>query len=506
MRRAFLKTFTPLFRALLPSSTMPAYDSQSNGRRTAGWNPGIDAINALISGGGENLRAKSRQMGRNNAWANNAIESFTANVVGSGIVPRWKHPDKAIRKTLQEAWKRWTDEADADGISDFYGMQSLACRSAIEAGEVLARFRPRYTSDGMTVPLQIQLLEAEYLPLWKNELLPNGSIQQGIEFDPIRRRRAYWLYKNHPGEFVLFGSNAIILPVPAVQVLHLYKPIRPSQHRGQPFLTPVLVALHEIEKYDDAEVVRKNLAAMMCFFLEDADPTNPVNGTMQFGDNQGVDNGNIPMQGLEPGSGYTPPPGKKVVFNTPGDVGPMYPHFMRAQLQKISAGLGITYEQMTGDLTGVNYSSIRAGLLEFRRRCEMWQHQIMVFQFCRPIVRQFLDQAAIAGVINARDYGRNQNLYLDVEWKPPAWPWVDPLKDVEAEVIALDNLIKARSETIAERGYDAVEIDDQIKADQDREQALQLDRHAAPLRPWTQPQDASTSPTGPKLVEKGNAG
>jgi capsid protein len=78
-------------------------------------------------------------------------------------------------------------------------------------------------------------------------------------------------------------------------------------------------------------------------------------------------------------------PGEDIKFTSPSDVGGNYEAFMRQQLRSIAVGVGLTYEQLTSDLTEVNYSSIRAGLIEFRRKAAQIQHHLMVYQFCRPV-------------------------------------------------------------------------------------------------------------------------
>jgi hypothetical protein len=84
--------------------------------------------------------------------------------IGTGIKPVL-HPDASIKEQIQSLWLRWTDEADASGLTDFYGLQAMACRSVMEAGECFIRLRPRLPKDGLSVPLQLQLLEAEHLQL-----------------------------------------------------------------------------------------------------------------------------------------------------------------------------------------------------------------------------------------------------------------------------------------------------------------------------------------------------
>lgn len=459
--------------AAASSGTTPLYNSTGQGRATAGWNPGSDAINALVQAGGDQLVRQSRDLDRRNAWAHNAVESFVSNAIGTGIVPKWK--DAEARGRLEPAWLKWTDEADAAGSSDFYGLEALAARTTLVAGECLARLRPRRISDGLTVPLQVQLLEPEHLPLTKNEDLGLGrKIRWGIEFDPIGRRTAYWMYREHPGERPMFFPAHDIARVPSEEVIHLFRPLRPGQHRGQPWLAPVVLQLWEVEQYDRSELIRKGLAAMMAFFERDLDGSSMA----ILAENGEKDADDTPIQGVEPGSFIRMPFGKTIESPQFTDLDGMYAVFMTWQLRKVAAGLGITYEQLTGDWEKVTYSSARAAILEFRRHCEAFQHLVMVYQFCRPVLKAFVDAAAIANVIDARDYARRPAAYLDVEWAPPKWPWVDPEKDIKAEILAIDNLLKSRSQVVKETtGADRESLDIEIQQDQASEKAKKLERH-----------------------------
>jgi lambda family phage portal protein len=193
------------------------------------------------------------------------------------------------------------------------------------------------------------------------------------------------------------------------------------------------------------------------------------------------------LAGLEPGTLQVLLPGEDVKFSSPADVGASYETFMRVQLRSIAAGMGITYEQLTGDLTGVNYSSIRAGLLEFRRRCEQFQHQVIVFQMCRPIWRQWIQAAMLSGALpaTADDAG-----YYDVKWIPPGFAWVDPLKDIKAQIMAVRAGFKSRAEVVSEQGYDAEALDREIAADNERADSLGLEYDSDPRK---EPNAASVS-------------
>jgi hypothetical protein len=158
-------------------------------------------VNTLIQAAGADMTARARYLIRNNGYAANAVESWAGNAVGTGIKPSSGIADAVLKDRVQRLWLRWTDESDAEGLTDFYGQQRRAARELFIAGEVFFRIRPRRPEDGLSVPLQLQMLPAEMLPLNHNQALDNGHrIRQGIEFDRIGRRVAYHFLRRHPGD------------------------------------------------------------------------------------------------------------------------------------------------------------------------------------------------------------------------------------------------------------------------------------------------------------------
>ena len=486
--------FKRLRRSLLGGT--PIYDGVGSGRRAIAWapaNPG--AIAAMLFGQSE-LRAKSRDLVRRNAWANAAVESFVANAIGTGIKPQSMVADPEVRERIQALWRDWTEVADAAGLTDFYGLQALACRAMLEGGEALVRIRFRRPEDGLPVALQIQVLEPEHLPVTLNTTAQNGNlIRAGIEFDRLGRRVAYHLYRSHPEEGALApmsGTGGMeTVRVNATEIVHLFRPLRPGQIRGEPWLARALVKLHELDQYDDAELVRKKTAAMFAGFITRVGPEDNLMG-------EGVaDPNGVALAGLEPGTMQILEPGEDIKFSQPADVGGSYSEFLRMQFRAVAAAMGVTYEQLTGDLTQVNYSSIRAGLLEFRRRCEALQHGVIVHQLCRPIWRAFIDQAVLEGALELPGFvsagtGERRAL-LACKWIPQGWQWVDPQKEFNAMLTAIRAGLLSRSEAISSFGYDAEDIDREIAADNARADALGLvfesdPRHDQAPRSTTAPQ------------------
>ena len=455
-----------------PPPIKAQFDATKGTRRLLGWQPSGQNLNSLLTNGGDTLVRRARDLCRNNAYARAACDAFAANVVGAGIKPSSLLRSRPQREEIQRAWLEWTDAADADGLTDFYGLQALAARALFEAGECFIRIRERRPGDGLDVPIQLQMLEAEMCPWELNRQEPTGTaIRCGIEVNAIGRRVAYWFHRRHPGdstEFIQSSAGDFYVRVPANQVIHLYNPLRPGQLRGVPWLTPSMIPLKILGDYDDAELERKRQAALIAGFITVPAPEyDPMNGEDQ-------DDGTA-LAAIQPGMWQKLLPGEQVTLASPADVGNSYDPFQYRVLTQACAGLGMPYATVTGDLKQVNYSSIRAGLVEFRRRIEQLQHAVFVYQMCRPIWARFMDAAVLSGrLANLTGYARDPMKYRAVKWITPAWAWVDPLKDRKAEQLAVQMGWKSRSDVIEAEGYDPEEVDQRIKEDQERADALDL--------------------------------
>ncbi len=455
----------------MPKRQAGGYEGAASGRRLSSWQPGDAGANALLFRDASLMRSRSRDLVRRNAWASNALDSLVANLIGTGIKPQSTHADAELKEKIQALWLAWTSEADAHGICGFYGLQALVARAMAEGGEVLVRLRNRTEQDGLVVPLQLQVLEPEHLPASLNQDLANGhKIRAGIEFDRIGRRVAYHLFREHPGEQPMLYKSGEMSRVPASEVCHIFKPLRPGQLRGEPWFAQALVKLHELDQYDDAELVRKKTAALIAGFITKPDPDLGIAGEDE---KEPDEDGSAPVT-WAPGTMQVLLPGESVTFSDPADVGGQYTEFMRTQLRAVAVGLGLTYEQFTGDLTGVNYSSIRAGLLEFRRRMEQLQRMVFVHQFCRPVWARWMDQAVLSGALQMPDYPNMRREYRAVKWIPQGWQWVDPQKEFNAVVLAIRAGLLSRAEAVSTYGYDIEEIDREITGDNARADDLDL--------------------------------
>jgi lambda family phage portal protein len=251
------------------------------------------------------------------------------------------------------------------------------------------------------------------------------------------------MFPVHPGEVAMFRRASLTSqPVPAASMLHLFDRLRPGQVRGVPWFAPVILKLRDLDEYDDAELVRKKIEACFAAFVTGADDEETLGSAATDAEGRRVES-------FEPGMIEYLAPGKDVKFATPS-AGGGYAEYMRVQLHAIAAGIGLTYELLTGDLSQVNYSSIRAGLLEFRRRMEALQWQLLVPGLCRPVWQRFV---ATAQAIGALPTGM-----MEAEWTAPRFEAVDPLKDIQADILAVRGGLMTLKEAIARQGYDPAHV------------------------------------------------
>ncbi len=420
------------------------YEAAARGRGTDGWRALGGNADAEIAASGAVLRERMRDLVRNDPLAAKAVQVLVSNIVGTGIRPRAAGADPAANKAADEVWRQWSRLADADGHTDFHGLTQLAVREMIEGGEVFARRFRRPLSDRLPLPLQIQLLEADHLDSTRFDQRPDGSrIVQGIEYDSLGRRRAYWLYPDHPGDpSPIFGQKLESVRVDASRIAHLFERQR-VQNRGVPWGAPAMRALRDLGDWHTSELTRKKIEASMVAFVfgvdEDQQSLAPV--VLDADGNR--------IEQFEPGLiGYVRH-GKDVKFNAPSSTSGIY-EWNRVQQHIIAAGFRVPYELLTGDLSQVNFSSSRVGLSEFRRMVEAVQWHIVIPQFCEPVWRWVMDMAATMGRIP--DAG------IPAEWGLPKFDSVNPLQDVQADILEVRSGFATVQQMIAKRGYDPAAI------------------------------------------------
>lgn len=434
-------------------NAMAYYDGATLGRRGSSIRrKGVDA-NAVARKTLSALRDGSRDLKRNHAYAARAVQAICNNTIGTGIVPVFRHNDDSIETEIQRLAKEHlqTTACDVDGRHNFAGLQALAMETMVDAGEVLVRRRKAPSSLGLPVPLQYQVLEPEHLDQRKDgKTTGGGRIVQGVEFDAMGQRTHYWLLQEHPGSgFRLSIPQSV--QIPASEILHVYRVDRPGQVRGIPWSAPILLRMADFADYLDGQLVRQKVAASFAIFK-----INPT------ADPVGTSADDKKLEFIEPGTVQELGPGEDIKFPTLpsvdglGEVSGIYLH-------EIAAGYGVSYEALTGDLKGVNFSSGRMGWLEFQRNIDAWRWKTIIPQLCDPMVAWFLDAVSLLGVDIAGTIVRHT---------PPPRQMIDPTKEVPAKRDEIRAGLTSWSQSLRERGLDPEEHFEEMAKDKER-----IDRH-----------------------------
>jgi lambda family phage portal protein len=424
------------------------YEAATAGRRTQGWaRAGATDANAANMSGLARLREVARDLVRNNAYAESALSTIVDHCCGGwGIVakPNKTSSTAAARNQAAARWAAWADTTacDAEGRLDFAGLQKQVMRTAVEAGEVLVRRRWRRPEDGLPIPMQLQILEPDYLDSQRDGITTpsGGRIIQGIEFDAIGRRVGYWLFAEHPGSaFQSTRSPGASRVIPASEILHIYKHGRPGQIRGASWFAPVTLTLKDLDDYEDAALMKQKIAACLAVVTSDLDGTSPALGTTTP-TAPGIDM-------LEPGMILNVAPGRSITVVDPPSVNE-HDTYAKTVLRKIATGLGVTYEDLTGDYAGMPFSAARMSRLRHWTRVEDWRWRMLIPQLCDPVWRWAMEAAVVGGMqvpVGALP---------TAEWTAPAAPMIDPEAEAKAYQLAMRIGAITWPDMVRERGYD----------------------------------------------------
>lgn len=438
------------------------------------WSTTRSGPNSVITSAGDALVARARDLDRNNALARRACSSLATNLVGDGIRVKVDGLSDEEERRFSYLWERFVAECSTSSDANLYTLQHQAALTMFRDGDSLVRRRPRRLADGLAVPVQLQSLEVDMLDTTVDGAgreSQGGIVVAGIEFDALDRRTGYHLHRHHPRESAHFRAGVGVSStfVRAADVAHLFDSsrARPGQVKGVPWLHAVMNTLRDLEDYNTAEIVRKKGEA--CFVAamtvdEDEqeqtglDARKPGGGYFTDADGKRVDR-------ITPGLMFVGRNGKSIEFNRPGPaVG--VEEFERTRQRNIAAGALIPYSLLTGDLSDVNYSSIRAGLNEFRQMIKAFRSQVFIPMWCDPVYRWFLASSVASGRLPKREPAVTIPGYADPyfgyapTWSAPAFQSVDRLKDAEADLLELRAGLASLPEILHNRGKSIEQVID----------------------------------------------
>ena len=444
-----------------------AFDGATGGRLTADWITSNLSADAALYGRLNILRDRARDLERNNEWVRGFLRTLENNVLGeSGIALQMRVRDQSGRldevanQIIEDRWWQWgrVGNCTLNRRQSWRDVQKLVLRSIARDGEVMVRIRRRREG------LRLQVLESDLLDTDYNVTLGNGNeVRFGVEFGPDREVVAYHLLNRHPGDNLPTSvPTERHTRVEAFALIHLFIEERADQSRGFPWVVASVRGLRMLDGYQEAELVAaRTAAAKMGFFTRKA-------GEGYEGESDSE--GNLRMD-ASPGSFEELPEGVDFKAWDPNHPNQAFGDFIKARLRGVATSLGVSYNTLTSDLEGVNYSSIRAGLLEER---EVWKalQRWLIEHFCEPVFSAWLQ---IELMSSRMPLPATKIWKFDApEFRGRRWQWVDPKKDMEAAILGIRAGLTSQRDVIAEGGGDRHDVFTTIASDNEEAAKLGL--------------------------------
>ncbi len=428
------------------------------------------------------IRGRSRSLSYNNDYARKFLQMCQANISGPNGVTLQAAPlgndgkvDRFDGASIEAGWAAWGKRGvcEVSKRLSWRDVEALVVRAVPRDGEALLRLIPGSTSN--TFGFAVQLLDIDRLDINKNEQLAGGRfIKMGVECEPWGEAIAYHLRRRHPGDG-LYSTYTLhdFERVPASEIIHLYLPERPEQTRGLPWMVSAMLRLQHLGKYDEAAVVAARVGAAKMGWWQTPDGSGDA-----LKDDEEAD-GTLVTE-AEPGTFAIAPTGYQLSSFNPDYPHEQYQPFVRACLRGIASGIGVAYNTLGNDLEGVNYSSIRQGVMEERDGWMLLQRWL-IESLHEKIFPQWLRFSLLHEQLKTKS-GKPLPLsrfdkFNAASWQGRRWAWVDPEKDIEAARLAISAGLKSRTMIAAEQGVDLEDVLDDLQREDQmaKERGLTLD-------------------------------
>ena len=426
------------------------YQAADTSRLRGNWVPFGDSGPESVDGPDRDLiRRRAQQLERDSDIAGAVINALDRNVIGMGIRPQARVRkadgtlDERLNAEIERHWKVWAKKyADITGYGSFADLQHMALRRMVVDGEIVAH--PVMDRPG-PYPMAIQMFESAHFDGSRDTggFHRKRLIQGGVEVNADYRPTRY--------HFMALDGTDRTWELPASQVLHLYRKNRPHQTRGVSPLANVMGRIRDTDEFNDAELIAAKVSACFAAFITRKDGA----GAGRFP--LATDGTGQRRRSLEPGMIETLAPGEGVDFGNPNRPNANAPDFTKLQMRRVSAGQGLSYEAVSRDLGGVNYSSGRLGGEEDKSSYRILQ-QFMVDHFCEPIWERFVESLWLSGKVALPGFLDDRERYTASAWTPPGWAYVNPQQEANADSTRLESGTTTRTRICAAQGLDFDEI------------------------------------------------
>ena len=443
-----------------PALTLRRFDGARVDRLTSEWWTTTASINEELRADLDRLRARARDLAKNNDYARKFVGMTQNNIVGPEgfrlqarvMDDNNRQADGLANDAIEAAFREWSAACDITGTMTLADVCETLVGALPTDGEILVR-KITGPAAGNRFNIALELIDVDRIDTTHTEMLANGArVIMGVEQDATGRTVALHLYQQHPND-IAASTQRRKVRVPVSELIHRFRVDVPGQARGVPWMAPGMLSLHHLGGFMLSALLAAEHGANHYGFFRTPDGAPPV------GDEEGDDGKTILTS--QPGTFDTLPPG---VEFTPFDS--KYPEqnfgpFVKSVLQRIASGWRVAYHSLANDLEGVNFSSIRSGTLEERDRWAADQRWF-IGAFLEPLYAAWLQQALLSGAIvlptgNALPASKLAKFSAH-EWQGRRWDWVDPKADMEAKTLGVRAGLIAPQTLAAQMGQDFEDV------------------------------------------------
>jgi lambda family phage portal protein len=412
------------------------------------------------------LRSRARFQAMNSPTATKFLQMVRSNVVGKkGINLAFKVAaaratknngglDDKVNAELKKKWQRWGKKGSCTvcGRYSWREVQNIMVEAMARDGEALIR-KVYVSRDVNPFGFQLQLIDADQLDDTYNILgrADGTQVRMGVEVDANQKPLAYYLFSGNPSE--VSQASAKRIRVPADQIIHLFVAHRIGQTRGYPWFAASMGQLNMLDGYFNAELAAARISSKLIMSIQSTAP----GADTEYSGADGINaDGSKAIDLNGDGIALEMDPGQVLNNQTPQHPTAAFENFVKQSGRVVASGMNVAYHKLCNDLAGINYSSGRLGELEER---EYWMESQTHFieNGGEPVYEAWLR----ASLLNrALDVPFDVDRYTDdaVKWEPRRWPWVDPLKDVQANTLLVQNGFETNTAILESMGLDLEEV------------------------------------------------
>ncbi|MFA7360779.1 MAG: phage portal protein [Candidatus Kapaibacterium sp.] len=470
-------------RTAKPVKGKRAFEAAATTRLNSAFLGTYNSVNFDIKQGLSVIRARSRELAENDPLARKFLNMLSKYVIGpEGFTHRnkafefvqgkdgkfVKTPDTRANNMIQEAFWEWSKKkyCTISGDQSLRQLLTTALRTKAVDGEIF--FKKVYV-DKKENPFgfTLQPIEAAYCDEQLNSTLPNGNyVVMGIEYNSFRKPIAYWFKKitlDMEGQPNI--STREYTRILANQIYHVYRKEFTNQLRGFPQFVSVANRLHVLKSYQDNHLNNARSGAMKTLILEPVTPEGDpeITTTNLAGGSEIDENGEVVIaQNLAPGETYVVPQGYKQGMHDPTYPQGEYGAYTASVIMEIASGLDVDYPTLSSNLSNVNYTSTRHGLLDARAGYRTIQSDLRE-DLLEPFATDWLESAILNGYLNlpmTKFSKFNAPVFIGYRGD-----WVDPLKDKRAWIEGIQTGLDTYEDYLGEKGKDLDEHLDQLETE-----------------------------------------